>query len=69
MPETLPPFSGDKPTCVKCGHAGALTRYRARQAIVLGPGDFDRLTDAEHLERKCRRCDYRWVEATVESDR
>lgn len=25
----LPPFSGDEPTCIKCGYAGARTEYRA----------------------------------------
>lgn len=65
---TLPPFSGDDPTCAKCGHVGARTEYRdvgscehrAGPAVVLG------WESNQRLHRECRRCDYAWDEAVIE---
>lgn len=65
-PSGLPPFSGDDPTCVKCGKAGARTNYRPPLDTVADLWDPDRFpVKGEYLERKCRRCDYAWPEATV----
>ncbi|MGA4989931.1 hypothetical protein [Nonomuraea bangladeshensis] len=55
----LPPFSGDSPTCPKCGNVGAYTKHRSgRDPFASHPG--------EHLERSCTRCGYEWAEATVD---
>ncbi len=70
MTTPLPPFSGDRPTCAKCGHVGARTRYRHQ----LDPSDLighhlqgctvaDR--NQERLCRDCQRCDHHWDEATA----
>ncbi|MGW4422526.1 hypothetical protein [Streptosporangium sp. NPDC004631] len=65
----LPPFSGDEPTCPKCGNEGASTRYVAHGAcvhdasgnLVMG------FASNERLHRECFRCDYAWDEAVTES--
>lgn len=63
---TLPPFSGDDPTCPKCGNVGATVKFMAlgdcvhESRLTLG------LHRNERLHRECRRCDYAWDEATVE---
>lgn len=54
----LPPFSGDDPTCVKCGNVGALTEF-SEQNQTTGLG-------GERLVRTCTRCRYSWDEATVD---
>jgi len=64
MPDTLPPYSGDNPTCPKCSHQGAITRRRA--AGEHGSGDvptFGPSPKGERLERECWRCDFVWDEA------
>ncbi|MFB4306951.1 hypothetical protein [Actinomadura sp. GTD37] len=67
-PAALPPFSGDDPTCVKCGNVGAITKYRP--CFMVGdchhPG-IGALQGVEHLDRECGRCDYTWPEATFET--
>jgi hypothetical protein len=68
QPTSLPPFSGDKPTCIKCGFAGALTRHRPCQSLVVSMDDLDRVSDVEHLERECRRCEYRWPESVIDRE-
>lgn len=66
-PHDLPPFSGEEPTCPKCGHTGASTRYRAArprmlwdpwndQSVMRGPLP-------ERLQRECDRCQFCWDEA------
>lgn len=69
----LPPFSGDDPTCPKCGNIGASTKYLAYgdcihpdrdDAVELTLADLD-LALNELLHRECRRCGYVWDEATV----
>ena len=61
----FPPFSGDDPTCPKCGNVGATTRYldvgecQHTAGLVLG------VHANERLHRECRRCDYAWDEATL----
>ena len=69
MTDELPPFSGDDPTCPKCGHVGAYTTYYARGRCIHGGGLGDEIVSAnqddlnERLHRVCRRCDYAWDEA------
>jgi hypothetical protein len=67
-PDTLPPFSGDTPTCPKCGNTGARTRFLNHgtcehygiDSLVMG------YQANERLHRECQRCDYAWDEATIE---
>ncbi len=68
MSESLPPFSGDNPTCPKCGNEGASTTWMAYgriddERITLGNPDLW----PERLHRECRRCSYSWGEAIVSS--
>ena len=69
-PDPLPPFSGDNPTCPKCGHKGAVTRHR--KAGEPRTGEVVLIARAarypERLERNCWRCDFTWDEALVEAD-
>ena len=63
MPDTLPPYSGDNPTCLKCSHQGAITRHRAAGEHGSGdPATFGPSPKGERLERECQRCDYVWDE-------
>ncbi|MDQ0758677.1 hypothetical protein [Streptomyces canus] len=67
MSPELPPFSGDEPTCPKCGNEGACTFYRAKGEP--SPGQVAMAsTLPERLERRCTRCDYGWDEATVQQE-
>ncbi|KAB2976015.1 hypothetical protein F8R89_30885 [Streptomyces sp. SS1-1] len=62
MSITLPPYSGDDATCIKCGDVGARTTYKEFGEPGHGQvGTPDKFP--ERLERKCNRCDYRWNEA------
>ncbi|MFJ1865515.1 hypothetical protein ACIOD1_12870 [Streptomyces sp. NPDC088097] len=66
---TLPPFSGDEPTCGKCGWTGASTEYLPMGDCVHGPGDRSVTlgwTANERLHRECQRCRYQWDEAIAE---
>jgi hypothetical protein len=66
---TLPPFSGDEPTCLKCGYAGARTEFLTMGDCVHGPGDRGVTLGwnvNERLHRECQRCQYQWDEAIVE---
>lgn len=66
MSALYPPFSGDEPTCTKCGYGGAATEYRAHGECLHGHG----LTEVfgfepnERLHRECARCG-QWDEAIV----
>lgn len=65
----LPPFSGDEPTCAKCGRVGARTEYLSMGDCVHGPGDRGVTLGwdvNERLHRECERCGYQWDEAVVE---
>lgn len=55
---SLPPFSGEDPTCVKCGNVGASTTFSDRNLTNGLWGD--------RLVRACLRCGYTWDEATAE---
>ncbi|MEU9000506.1 hypothetical protein [Streptomyces sp. NPDC048551] len=64
----LPPFSGDEPTCTKCGWTGARTEYLPMGDCVHGPGARGVTigwTANERLHRECQRCRYQWDEAIV----
>lgn len=68
---TLPPYSGDEPTCMKCGNVGASTEYLPLGDCVHSPGDRGVTlgwTPNERLHRECQRCQYQWDEATVEPE-
>lgn len=60
-----PPFSGDDPTCPKCGNAGARTEYRPYGTCAHNAGAVRGYEANERLHRECSRCDYAWDEATV----
>lgn len=70
MTTPLPPFSGDRPTCTKCGHDAASVRHtpdftmafpRSR-GVCSGVG----VTGiGERLCRECLRCSWHWDEATA----
>ncbi|MFC6080975.1 hypothetical protein [Sphaerisporangium aureirubrum] len=60
----LPPFSGDNPTCPKCGNAGAHTRYLTERQYMPYPSRARPYI--EHLRRECTRCGHTWPEATIE---
>ena len=69
MTTSLPPFSGDRPTCAKCGHHEASTTHRslydpvaALPERLLHEVAYDGLTEC--LTRTCARCGYHWDEAT-----
>lgn len=63
---TYPPFSGDDPTCTACGFVGARTTYRGTGECIHPGTEVIHSFDANpRLCRECRRCDYRWDEATV----
>ncbi|MFM9656825.1 hypothetical protein [Streptomyces scabiei] len=67
-PKSYPPFSGEEPTCAKCGREGeAFTQYRAHGECIHGPGleDFVGYEANERLHRECARCGYEWDEAIV----
>jgi predicted nucleic-acid-binding Zn-ribbon protein len=63
----LPPYSGDKTYCFKCGNDAAHTKHRA---TITGT-DLDRFSchgapmQAEYLERECVRCGFRWAEECI----
>lgn len=66
QPDTLPPFSGDKPTCAKCGNDAAFTGHRAYgQCLHDLSGTVMGFEPNERLHRQCTRCDYVWDEAVV----
>ena len=58
----LPPFSGDRPTCAKCGGHEARTTWMAEARLCAcrtptGTG--------ERMCRDCPRCGYHWDEAVA----
>ena len=64
----LPPFSGDSPTCPKCGNESASTTFKAYGDCLAGD-DHTVMVGwhaNERLCRRCTRCGYGWDEATVE---
>lgn len=67
MSAEYPPFSGDEPTCIKCGYEGASTECREHGQCIHGPGIEDTYGWArnERLHRECTRCGHEWDEAIV----
>lgn len=66
-PQPLPSFSGDDPTCPKCGMVGATTTWRP--SFIVGDchhSGIGAMQGVEHLDRECRRCDYQWPEAAIQ---
>lgn len=61
MPEPLPPYSGENPTCAKCSHTEAMTEYKAQGEPRSGSGSWHGM-GRERLERRCLRCGYQWDE-------
>lgn len=58
----LPPFSGDRPTCGKCGHHDATVKHTPVIPMTLCRA----VTPTgmpERLCRDCQRCGYHWDEA------
>ncbi|WP_440063831.1 hypothetical protein [Streptosporangium sp. OZ121] len=67
-PAGLPPFSGDEPTCLKCGYEKASTMYLHHgECRHTHPGEhlIEGFRPNERLHRECFRCGYAWDEAIV----
>jgi predicted nucleic-acid-binding Zn-ribbon protein len=72
MADQYPPFSGDEPTCAKCGREGdTFTQYRERGQCIHGHSleEVVGWEPNERLHRECARCSYEWDEAIVDSGR
>ena len=67
MTTVLPPFSGDRPTCAKCGHVGARVEWSHewKKCIAPKPDWCPGMEIGERLCRECGRCGYHWDEATA----
>lgn len=63
----LPPFSGNNPTCPKCGNVGATTRYTNQFGQGWMQYDYPEgpRIEGEHLVRECNRCGFAWPEAVI----
>jgi hypothetical protein len=63
----LAPFSGDRPTCAKCGPSEARTQWSTPftecTTYAYGNAEYTFPTH-ERLCRECGRCGYHWDEAT-----
>ena len=68
MTTPLPPFSGDRPTCPKCGPSEARTQWSSPftecATYAYGNAEYTFPTH-ERLCRECGRCGYHWDEATA----
>lgn len=64
----LPPFSGDKHSCTKCGNSGAKTLYlnTGQTCTHCYNEGFRSLWGMERLHRVCERCGFSWDEACVQ---
>jgi hypothetical protein len=69
-PLPLPPFSGDRPQCPKCGHKSARVVYLAygkcRHTSYVGTGVVIGFQPNERLHRECDRCGFAWDEALAD---
>lgn len=61
----LPPFSGDRPRCRKCGILGAHTEWIPHKGAVNDRGQLVRAAVPEYLRRTCIRCGFVWREDIV----
>lgn len=63
----LPPFSGDRSSCVKCGGTTAKTVYlnSGQNCTHCHNGGFKSVWGTERLHRICDRCAFSWDEACV----
>ncbi len=76
----LPPFSGKKVVCAKCGLGvgsddSTTSTHHHRTATVGGPcyemirfhmDIYNQIGFPEHLDRRCPVCGYQWVEALAD---
>ncbi len=76
----LPPFSGKKCVCAKCGLGvgsddSPTSVHHHKELTVGGPcyemirfsmGLYNRIGFPEHLDRRCPVCGYTWVEALAD---
>ena len=65
MTTILPPFSGDRPSCAKCGHVGARVEWshERKKCAAPKPNWYPGMEIGERLCRTCARCGYHWDEA------
>lgn len=61
----LPPYSGCKAVCVKCGHDWAHSKCK-RETVAYSWG-CPILSNTIYLERTCTSCGYTWQERCLDS--
>lgn len=66
MPE-LPPYSGPRAVCPKCGCEVVSSRYCPGHAPFSRHGLCGHMRRDQHQQRTCRRCGYEWLEAPVDA--
>lgn len=70
----LPPYSGTRGPCPKCGLRGVGTNWHMSLPYPVENPRGDRWTcwkyppRCEHLCRLCNNCGYGWIEAVVEAN-
>jgi hypothetical protein len=63
----LPPYSGDRTTCLKCGHDVATTRYLSYGRCLHEAGVVAGTEANERLHRECCCCGFQWDERVAEA--
>jgi len=67
--DNLPPFSGVRVRCVKCGsHAIKETIYAEQEKTGCWYVNRETHIYLERLQRTCPNCGYKWYEAPLDSD-
>ena len=67
--DNLPPFSGVRVRCVKCGsRAIKKTTYAEQEKVGSWYGHQQIHIYLERLQRTCPNCGYKWYEAPLDSD-
>lgn len=63
----LPPFN-PAAICPKCGHGDVSTRYEESYCTSTWSttNRCPARGEGEHIDRQCRRCQYRWAEAPLD---
>ena len=51
--------------CPKCGHDDIATEYHRADTLDCAPHR-ESYDSAEHIERQCKRCQFRWYEAPLD---